>query len=111
MLELDHPNSIGQNDDWQTTIIGGNITSNQVAAIQNSDLVNGSANLPLVPTHPLESAIIANALAPGNYNAIVRPKSGTTGTVGSIEFYDLGPPLNPISPLSWLTFNVVWSNR
>jgi hypothetical protein len=90
-LELDHPNSIGQNDDWQTTHIGGIITSNQVAAIQKSVLVNSSPTpLPLVPTNPLESAIIANALAPGNYNAIVRPKSGTMGTIGSVEFYDLG---------------------
>jgi hypothetical protein len=96
-LELDHPNSIGQNDDWHTTVIGGIITSNQVAAIQKCHLLNGSATPPpLVPTNPLESAIIANALAPGNYSAIVRPKSGTGGVIGSVEFYDLGPAtLNP----------------
>src|SRR4029077_5435087 len=42
---------IGANDDWQTTIIGGVITSNQVNDIQNS----GHA-----PTAARESAIIAN---------------------------------------------------
>ena len=43
---------IASNDNWQTTIIGGIITTNQVSAIQNS----GHA-----PTQPSESAIIANA--------------------------------------------------
>ena len=52
---------IATNNDWQTTIIGGIITSNQVSGIQNS----GHA-----PTAPSESAIIAN-LQPGNYTAIV----------------------------------------
>src|SRR6476469_5672349 len=52
-LELDHPYSIGQNDDWQTTVIGGIITTNQVAAIHNCHLLNGSASPPpLVPTKP-----------------------------------------------------------
>src|SRR5262249_48585189 len=51
---------IAKNDDWQTTIIGGVITANQVNEIRNS----GHA-----PTQPSESAIIAN-LAPGNYTAI-----------------------------------------
>jgi hypothetical protein len=53
---------IGSNDDWQHTIIGGVITPNQVADIQNS----GHA-----PTDPSESANIAE-LPPGNYTAIVR---------------------------------------
>src|SRR6188472_4458015 len=60
---------IGSNDNWQTTIIGGVITANQVSAIQNS----GHA-----PTETSESAIIAN-LAPGNYTAIVRGVNNTTG--------------------------------
>ena len=71
---------IASNDNWQTTIIGGIITSNQVAAIQNS----GHA-----PTQPTESAIIAT-LPPGNYTAIV---SGVNNTVGIalVEVYDLSP--------------------
>src|SRR5438552_2512258 len=51
---------IASNNNWQTTVIGGIITSNQVSAIQNS----GHA-----PTQPSESAIIAT-LPPGNYTAI-----------------------------------------
>ena len=53
---------IGTNDDWQTTILGGIITGNQVSDIQNS----GHA-----PTAASESAIIAD-LQPGNYTAIVQ---------------------------------------
>jgi hypothetical protein len=59
-------------------MIGGIITGNQVSDIQNS----GHA-----PTEPSESAIIAN-LAPGNYTAIVRGVSNTTG-VSLVEVYDL----------------------
>ena len=69
---------IGTNDDWQTTILGGIITSNQVSDIQNS----GHA-----PTAVSESAIIAN-LQPGNYTAIVRGVNNTTG-VALVEVYDL----------------------
>ena len=69
---------IGSNDNWQTTIIGGVITGNQVSDIQNS----GHA-----PTETSESAIIAN-LAPGNYTAIVRGVSNTAG-VGLVEVYEL----------------------
>ena len=69
---------IATNDDWQTTIIGGIITTSQVADIQGS----GHA-----PTAPSESAIIAT-LAPGNYTAIVRGVSNTTG-VALVEVYDL----------------------
>ena len=52
-LELHNANGalIASNDDWQTTIIGGIITSNQVQDIQNS----GHA-----PADPRESAIIAD---------------------------------------------------
>ena len=69
---------IATNDDWQTTIIGGIITSSQVSDIQNS----GHA-----PTAASESAIIAN-LQPGNYTAILRGVSNTTG-VALVEVYDL----------------------
>ena len=69
---------IASNDNWQTTILGGIITSNQVGAIQNS----GHA-----PTVASESAIIAD-LQPGNYTAIVRGVSNTTG-VAFVEAYDL----------------------
>ena len=71
---------IGTNDDWQTTILGGIITSSQVSDIQNS----GHA-----PTAASESAIIAN-LQPGNYTAIVRGVNNTTG-VALVEVYDLSP--------------------
>ena len=69
---------IGSNDDWQHTIVGGIITRNQVADIQNS----GHA-----PTDPSESAIIAE-LQPGNYTAIVRGVNNATG-VALVEVYDL----------------------
>jgi hypothetical protein len=69
---------IATNDDWQTTIIGGIITSNQVSDIQNS----GHA-----PTAGSESAIVAN-LQPGNYTAIVHGVNNTTG-VALVEVYDL----------------------
>jgi uncharacterized delta-60 repeat protein len=77
---------LGRNDDWHTTQLGGVITSNQVTDIQNSRF----GNMSLAPTNQLESAMIANTLAPGNYSAIVRRNNGTTGVVGSVEFYDLG---------------------
>jgi N-acetylneuraminic acid mutarotase len=69
---------IASNDNWQVTIIGGIITSDQVAAIRAS----GHA-----PGDPAESAIIAE-LPPGNYTAIVRGVNNTTG-VGLVEVYDL----------------------
>jgi hypothetical protein len=69
---------IASNDNWQTTKLGGIITSNQVTDIQNSGHV---------PTAPSESAIVAN-LPPGNYTAIVRGASNTTG-VALVEVYDL----------------------
>jgi hypothetical protein len=69
---------IATNDDWQTTILGGIITSNQVSDIQNS----GRA-----PTAASESVIIAD-LQPGNYTAIVSGVNNTAG-VGLVEVYDL----------------------
>ena len=71
---------IASNDNWQTTILGGIITSGQVSAIQNS----GHA-----PTAASESAVIAN-LQPGNYTAIVRGVNDTNG-VALVEVYDLSP--------------------
>jgi hypothetical protein len=78
-LELhDSSNTIGMNDNWQTTQIGGVITADQVAEIQGSGVA---------PTDPLESAIIAT-LPPGSYTAIVQGVNGGTG-VGLVEVYDL----------------------
>ncbi len=81
-LELHGPAGalIASNNNWQTTIIGGIITSDQVSAIQNS----GHA-----PTQASESAIIAT-LPPGNYTAIVRGVNNTVG-VALVEVYDLPP--------------------
>jgi hypothetical protein len=69
---------IATNDDWQTTILGGIITSDQVSDIQNSGHV---------PTAASESAMIAN-LPPGNYTAIVTGVNNTTG-VALVEVFDL----------------------
>jgi hypothetical protein len=69
---------IASNDDWQHTIIGGIITSDQVRDIMNSGLA---------PTQPSESAIIAN-LPPGNYTAIVRAKNIIIG-VALVDVYDI----------------------
>jgi hypothetical protein len=69
---------IASNDDWVSTIIGGIITTNQVAAIRASGYA---------PANSLESAMIVN-LPPGNYTAIVRGVSTTTG-VGLVDVYDL----------------------
>ena len=69
---------IASNDNWQFTIIGGIITSDQGIDIRQS----GHA-----PGNPLESAIIAD-LPAGNYTAIVRGVNNTTG-VALVEVYDL----------------------
>jgi hypothetical protein len=70
---------IAANDDWQHTILGGIITSDQVQSIRDSGLA---------PGQPSESAIIAT-LTPGNYTAIVRAKNIIVG-VALVEVYDLG---------------------
>ena len=70
---------IASNDNWVTTIIGGIITTDQVAAIRASGYA---------PTNAMESAMIVT-LAPGNYTAIVRGVNNTTG-IGLVEVYDLG---------------------
>ena len=80
MLEL-HDNTravIARNDDWQTTQIGGVITSNQASDIQNSGLA---------PNQAKESAIIAT-LNPGAYTAIISGINNATG-VALVEVYDL----------------------
>jgi len=76
---------IASNDNWRATIIGGIITSNQVAEIRAS----GHA-----PRDGRESAIIAD-LPPGNYTAIVRGVNGSTG-VALAEVYDLDAQANSI---------------
>jgi hypothetical protein len=78
-LELhDNTNIIGKNDDWETTQLGGVVSSDQAAEIQNSRMA---------PMDPAESALIAT-LSPGSYTAIVEGVNGATG-VGSVEVYDL----------------------
>jgi len=79
-LELHDVNGslIAENNDWQTTQIGGIITMDQVAEIQNSQLA---------PTNPAESAIIGT-LQPGAYTAIVRGVNDTTGNA-LVEVYSL----------------------
>jgi hypothetical protein len=79
-LELHNPTGavIASNDNWQTTILGGIITSDQVSDIQNSGHV---------PTAGSESAIIAT-LQPGDYTAVVCGVNNTTG-VALVEVYDL----------------------
>jgi len=69
---------IASNDNWQTTILGGIITQDQVMDIQAS----GHA-----PSEPSESAIIAD-LPPGRYTAIVRGKNIIIG-IALVEIYDL----------------------
>jgi hypothetical protein len=69
---------IASNDDWQHTIIGGIIHSNQVRDIIASGLA---------PADGRESAMVVE-LPTGNYTAIVRGVNNTTG-VGLVEVYDL----------------------
>jgi hypothetical protein len=78
-LELrDHTGAlIASNDNWQHTIIGGIITTDQVQDIMRSGHT---------PTQPSESAIIGD-LPPGRYTAIVRGVNNTTG-IGLVEVYD-----------------------
>ena len=85
---------IASNNDWQTTIIGGIITSDQGQEIQNS----GHA-----PGDPRESAIIAD-LPPGRYTAIVRGVNNTTG-IALVEAYDLNPsPASILGNISTRSF-------
>jgi hypothetical protein len=74
----DQGDLIASNNDWQHTIIGGIINTDQVARIRSSGYA---------PTNSRESAIIAT-LPSGNYTAIVRGANNTIG-VGLVEVYDL----------------------
>jgi hypothetical protein len=76
---------IASNDNWRDTIIGGIITSGQVADI----LYSGHA-----PGDGRESAIIAD-LPAGNYTAIVRGVNNMTG-VALVEVYDLSTDASSI---------------
>jgi CBS domain-containing protein len=76
---------IASNDNWQHTIIGGIITSDQVRDI----MASGRA-----PRDPRESAIVAD-LSPGDYTAIVRGVNNSTG-VALVEVYDLSPETNSV---------------
>src|SRR4029453_4954503 len=69
---------IASNDNWGTTIIGGIITTDQVAAIRASGYA---------PTNVMESAMIVS-LPPWNHNRIVRGINSTMG-VGLVDLYDL----------------------
>ena len=69
---------IASNHNWVQTIIGGIITTDQVAAIPVSGYASSDRR---------ESAIFAE-LPPGSYTAIVRGVNNTTG-VALVEVYDL----------------------
>ena len=71
---------IASNDNWQHTIIGGIIRSDQSADLRNSGYA---------PDDFRESAMIVN-LPAGNYTAIVRGVANMTG-VALVEVYDLSP--------------------
>jgi hypothetical protein len=78
-LELhDNASLIARNDDWEITQIGGIITADQVAEIENSQLA---------PNDSAESAIIAT-LPPGSYTALVRGANNATGNA-LVEIYAL----------------------
>ncbi len=74
---------IASNDNWQTTKIGGLITSSQAVALQSSGYA---------PASPYESAMTVT-LPPGNYTAILRGKNNTTG-IGLVEVYTTDTPPN-----------------
>lgn len=83
-LELhDAASTIANNNDWQTTQIGGVITADQRQEIENSGLAPGNT---------AESAILAT-LPPGNYTAVVQDANGATG-VGIVEVFDLTPDVS-----------------
>jgi len=86
---------IATNDNWQTTIIGGIITHDQVQEIQDSGHAPGDGR---------ESAIIAD-LPAGNYTAIVRGVNSTIG-VALVEVYDLGPQTNLIPNTNSILGNI-----
>ena len=69
---------IASNDNWQHTIIGGIITSDQVMDIQSSGLCSGAAKPVCDHSNP----------ATGTHTAIVRGKNIAVG-VALVEVYDL----------------------
>jgi hypothetical protein len=69
---------IASNDNWQTTVVGGIITGDQVAEIT----ATGAQ-----PGNPAEAAIIG-VLNPGSYTAQVRGANNSTG-IGLADGYDL----------------------
>lgn len=71
-------NQIASNDNWQTTQMGGIITSDQVAEINASKVA---------PTNAAESAIVAN-LTPASYTAVVRGAGNSVGTA-VVDAFDL----------------------
>jgi N-acetylneuraminic acid mutarotase len=78
-LELhDATSTIATNDDWQTTQIGGVITSDQTQELLDSHLA---------PNDPAESAMIVT-LQPGSYTAVVKGVNSTSG-IGLVEIYAL----------------------
>ena len=80
-MELhDASSTIGRNDNWQTTQLGGVITSDQAAEIQNSGFA---------PRDPNEPVIIAT-LPPAGYTTIVQGAGDVQG-VATVELYDLSP--------------------
>ena len=76
---------MASNDNWQHTIIGGIITSDQRGDIRNSGYAPGDGR---------ESASVAE-LPAGNYTAMVHGVNDTTG-VALVEVYDLSPGFNSI---------------
>ena len=70
--------TIGTNDNWETTQLGGIITADQATTIRGTTLA---------PTNAAEAAIVAD-LNPGSYTAVVRGANNETG-VGLAEIYDL----------------------
>src|SRR5262249_33695765 len=76
---------IASNDNGATTVIGGIITADQVAAIRASGFA---------PTDPRESAMIVT-LEPGNYTAIVRGIDNTMG-ISLVDVEDLAGTTNSI---------------
>ncbi|MGH8094907.1 MAG: PKD domain-containing protein [Chthoniobacterales bacterium] len=70
--------TIATNDNWETTVLGGEIISDQVTVIRATGLA---------PTDGAESAILVD-LVPGAYTAVARGADGGTG-VGLVEVYNL----------------------
>ena len=73
--------TIGTNDNWETTQLGGVITADQAATIRATTVA---------PTDSAEAAIVADLL-PGAYTTVIRGASNGTG-VGLAEIYDLDQP-------------------